>query len=66
MAAEKDKRRNGLVKKAFARLFNKQADVLSESQRRVTEEAEDIERDAARHLDDIRSGGRSFKRPFRS
>ena len=53
------------MKKAVVRLFDKQADALLETQRRVSEEAEEIERDAGRHLDDIRAGGRSFKRPFR-
>lgn len=64
MAAKK-KRSVNLGKKALLRLFGRQADILTEAERQVSQEAERIEEDADEHFRNIRSGGRRFKRPFR-
>ena len=65
VTAERDKRRLNALRRAAARMIETQTDALLDSQRRVAEKAGELERDADKHFDDIRTGGRSFKRPFR-
>jgi len=50
---------------ALARLIQTDPKELAGLHERVTTDAKEIESDAKKHFDDIKSGGRRFKRPFR-
>jgi hypothetical protein len=52
-------------KQAIARLIQSVPDDIADVGRRVARDAEEIERDTTDQFRDIKSGGRSFKRPFR-
>lgn len=50
---------------ALARFIQTDPKDLADVHERVAREAEEFERDAKEHFNDIKSGGRKFKRPFR-
>ncbi|MFN3818539.1 MAG: hypothetical protein ACK4R0_06030 [Blastomonas sp.] len=50
---------------ALARLIQTDPKEIANLHERVAKDAKEIESDAKEHFDDIKSGGRRFKRPFR-
>ena len=50
---------------ALARFIQTDPREVADVHERVARDAGEIERDAKKHFNDIRTGGRNFKRPFR-
>ena len=69
MISKKQKSAKNLLKlgfdEALARAIRTNPAELAEVHERVAKDAGEIERDAKQHFEDIRAGGRSFKRSFR-